>query len=329
MNVAVDASGGDFGPGPSIQGALLAAERFDAALTLIGQRPEIESHLRRLGADADSVTIEEVAADASQDEPPAAEALRRAPAAGCRLVKAGQADAFVSGSDTGAVFLMAVRNLGRIPGVQRPCIAAPLPTPDSYALLLDAGANPECQPEYLVEFALMGATYARLRMGVDRPRVFLLSNGREGGKGTELTRAAHVLLAAMDHINYQGYAEPYLLGAGPRVDVLVADGFSGNVLVKGMETASRMYAAALETAFRSSALSQLGYGLARPALEKVKRKASPQQYGGAVLLGVNGVVTIAHGANDAEATCSAIRQAMEAVEHDVVERLSRALNPAN
>lgn len=321
MRIAVDTWGGDLGPDAVTEGAWLAARRFGADLVLLGEPGRIRTRLAALGAQGDRIAIEACGTRGGLRD------TRGAPAIGTCLLKEGAVEAFVSADDTGAVLLAAIRNMGRIAGVQRPCIAAPLPTHERQVLLLDAGANPDCQPEHVADFALMGSIYARHRMQRDTPRVFLLCNGVENAKGNALTRATHVLLSAMDGIAYQGYAEPYRL-LQDDVDVLVTDGYTGNILVKGMETTSRMYALALQAAFRANWQGRLGYALAQANLDQVRRKANPHQYGGAVLLGLEGVVTVAHGNSNAEAMCNAIRQAMEAVEHNVVGQLAQALERA-
>lgn len=326
MHIAVDVQGGDFGPSATVTGAMLAGKRYGVRITLIGDPSAIEPFLSKDGDSRVSVEVlepEGITENATTDE----EMNRHILAQGLRLLKMKKVDAFVSAGDTGEVFLSAVRHTGRMSGVQRPCIAVLLPTANQSVLLLDAGANPDCQPEYMADFALMGSQYAEVCMGRSRPRVYLLSNGTESEKGTALTRAAHVLLNSLDFINYGGCTEPYKLAEEDQIDVLVTDGFNGNVLIKGMETASRMYADALRDAFSASWRSKLGYSLAHSALRSVSSKADPRQYGGAILLGINGIVVIAHGSDDAEAFCSAVRQARDAVNQNVVELVAQAMDP--
>lgn len=321
MRIAIDGQGGDVGPGAAVAGTLLARDRLDAEFVLLGDPDRLRPHL----SVSDSADLE-IQSEKPEEEDGDEASGRRLLARGLKMVRQGGADAFVSAADTGEVLLSAVRHLGRAPGVQRPCIAAHVPTPHGYALLLDAGANPECQPEHLVDFALMGAYYAAFRMKKERPSVYLLSNGEESGKGTPLIRAAHVLLGTLESIDYRGFAEPYELAVKDKVDVLITDGFSGNVLIKGMETASRMYAQALREAFSASWSGRLGYGLARSGLEKVRTKADPRQYGGALLLGLQGIVVVAHGSCDAEGFSNAVRQACEAARQDVAGQVARAMD---
>ncbi len=325
VHIAVDAQGGDFGSATAVAGAVQAATQHGVQITLIGDPVRVRPYLTRHAHARAAVAVVAPAHAAAAD----ADAVwsKRILAHGHRLLKQGEVDAFVSAGDTGEVFLSAVRHVGRAAGVQRPCIAVPLPTAKRSVVLLDAGANPDCQPEYLADFALMGAQYAAVCLGRSRPRIYLLSNGTENDKGTVLTRAAHVLLSALDSLDYRGYAEPYQLAADDDIDVLITDGFCGNVLIKAMETASRMYTDALQAAFATNWRSKLGYGLARSALQAVSVKADPRQYGGAILLGINGIVIVAHGSDDAEAFCSAVRQARDAVQQDVLGRVARALDP--
>ncbi len=325
VSVAVDTLGGDHAPGPIIEGALRAAEEYGLALTFLGVPERIEAVLKQQSVSRLAIGIEEAAEPGSAPGPRMG--LRNAttaPAVGARLLREGRVDALVSAGDTAVVLAAAILFAGRIDGVHRPCLAAPVPTPDKYVLLLDAGANPDCQPLNLVEFALLGFQYAQHCMGLDHPRVCVLSNGHEEGKGNELIRAVHAQLQAMPYLDYQGYAEPYDLLQGT-VDVLVTDGFSGNLLVKGMESASHLYTAALRQAFLASWRGRTGYWLARRDLERVRQRADPRQYGGAILLGVNGVVIVAHGNSNAASIQSVMRQAKEGVEQDIVGRMTQSL----
>ncbi len=325
VRVGVDTLGGDHGPEPIIHGALHAAEDFGLAVTLLGVPQRIEALLNPWNLSRLAVDIEEVTAPSSLSKTKMG--LRNAataPAIGAKLLRAGKVDALVSADDTALVLAAAILFVRRIHGVHRPCLAAPLPTPDRYVLLLDAGANPDCQPRHLVEFALLGAQYAQHGMGLPDPRICVLSNGREEGKGNDLIRAVHAQLKTMPQLTYHGYAEPYDLLQGT-VDVLVTDGFSGNLLVKGMESASRLYTAALRQAFQASWRGRTGYWLARRQLEQVRHRADPRQYGGAILLGVDGIVIVAHGNCNVQSMHSVMRQAKEGVERDIVGRMTQSL----
>ena len=322
MRVAVDTQGGDHAPAALVAGALLASERYRIGLTLLGHPDEIEAELARGRRPAGLDIV------AAGHRPDGASVLRdpgSAVAKGAQLVRAGAADALVSAADTAAVLAVSLRWIGRLAGARRPAIAAAVPTPDAYVLVLDVGANASCRPGHLVEFATMGRTFASTCMSVDRPRVGLLNIGHEEAKGNELVQSAHRSLTEHGFPGYVGFAEPYALASGD-VDVLVADGFSGNILVKSMETASSMFATGLRSAFAASWRSRLGYVLARSEVSAVRTKADPGQYGGAALLGINGVVIAAHGGADPEAVCSAVRQARDAHAGCMLERMARGLD---
>ena len=321
MRVAVDTQGGDHAPSALVAGALLASERYRIGLTLLGHPDEIEAELARGHRPAG---LDIVAADRRPDDASTLRAPGSAAAKGAQLVRAGAADALVSAADTAVVLAASLRWIGRLTGAHRPAIAAAVPTPDAYVLVLDVGANASCQPDHLVEFATMGRAFAATCMSVDRPRIGLLNIGHEESKGNELVQAAHRSLTERGFPGYVGFAEPYALASGD-VDVLVADGFSGNILVKSMETASSMFATGLRSAFAASWRSRLGYVLARSGVNAVRAKADPGQYGGAALLGINGVVIAAHSGADPEAVCSAVRQARDAHAGCMLERMARGL----
>ena len=321
MRVAVDTQGGDRAPSALVAGALQASERYRIDLTLLGDADAIEGELagRRRPAG-----LEIVATEPRPNSGSVLRSLGSAAARGAQLVRAGEADALVSAADTALVLAASLRWIGRLAGVHRPAIAAAVPTPDAYVLVLDVGANASCQPDHLVEFAMMGRAFATTCMSVVRPRIGLLNIGHEESKGNELVKVAHRMLTERELAGYRGFAEPYALASGD-VDVLVTDGFSGNILVKSMETASSMFATGLRTAFAMSWRSRLGYLLARPDVGAVRAKADPGKYGGAALLGVNGVVIVAHGGAGADGVCSAVRQARDAHAGCVLERMARGL----
>lgn len=321
MRVAVDTQGGDHAPAALVAGALLASERYRVGLTLLGHPDEIEAELAR-GHRPTELDI--VAAGHRPDDASALRDPRSAAAKGAQLVRSGAVDALVSAADTAAVLAASLRWIGRLAGARRPAIAAAVPTPDAYVLVLDVGANASCRPGHLVEFATMGRVFASTCMSMDQPRIGLLNIGHEEAKGNELVQAAHRLLTEHGFPGYVGFVEPYALASGD-VDVLVADGFSGNILVKSMETASSMFATGLRSAFAASWRSRLGYVLARSEVSAVRAKADPGQYGGAALLGINGVVIAAHSGADPEAVCSAVRQARDAHAGCMLERMAQGL----
>ena len=321
MRVAVDTQEGDNAPAALIAGALLASEQHNCEITLLGDPDVIMSEL---SGRQTPESLEIVAVDGTLGKPSSIRRPHSAVAKGAKLVSQGLSDALVSAADTGLVLATALKRMGRLPGVQRPAVAAGIPTPDAYVLALDVGANPNSQPDHLVGFAQMGSVYASACMSVRQPRIGLLNIGHEEEKGSDLIREAHQKLKATHLPGYLGFVEPYALLSGG-IDVLVTDGFSGNVLVKSLETASKMYETGLRTAFASKWQSRLGYLLARSDISAVSAKADPNRYGGAALLGVNGVVVVAHSGAGADAVCSAIRQANEAHSGNVLERMARGL----
>jgi glycerol-3-phosphate acyltransferase PlsX len=233
------------------------------------------------------------------------------------LLKRGEAQAFVTAGNTGAAATTAYFRLGMLPGIDRPALAGPYPTRAGICILLDLGANPDCKPENLLQFAIMGNLYAQRVRGVPRPRVGLLSNGEEAGKGNQLVRDTYPLLANAG-LNFIGNVEAKEL-VGGHADVLVTDGFSGNVLLKTSEAVARMLIEVMrEKITTASPLVKLGGALVRPALRSLRQMLDPSEEGAAPLLGVNGLVFIGHGSSNALAIKNAIRVASQAARADVV-----------
>jgi len=241
-----------------------------------------------------------------------------------RAVADGEADAFVSPGNTGAILAAGLVHLRRVPGVRRPAIAVPLPARRGPSVLLDAGANADCRAEHLLQFATMGAVFAEEILGVERPTVRLLSIGEEPEKGNQLTLEAHELLAGSD-LDFRGNAEgrDVLEGAA---DVLVTDGFTGNVALKAVEGTIRTLLDSLREEISASTTGTLGGLLIRPAARRLRKRLDPDTYGGAYLLGLRGLVVIAHGNSSAAAIANAIRLAARGVDHDVVGRLAARLS---
>ena len=249
---------------------------------------------------------------------------RNSMAVGVDLVKAGRADAFVTAGNTGAAMVTALLRLGRLRGVDRPALAPVFPTATGSCVVLDIGANPDCKPENLLQFALMGSVYAQLVRGVSSPRVGLVSNGEEEGKGNELVRNTSPLLRASG-LNYFGNVEGKEV-IGGAVDVAVTDGFVGNVMLKTSEAVAQLIVDKIKSSIRAAGpLAMLGGVLVRPALGGVKRLLDPSEYGAAILLGVNGLVLIGHGRSDALAIKNAIRLAKDASESGMLAALRLAI----
>jgi glycerol-3-phosphate acyltransferase PlsX len=239
------------------------------------------------------------------------------------LVRAGEASAAVSAGNSGAFMGLAMLALRPLPGVERPAIATLLPSPKGMRVALDVGANVECQPLHLVQFAVMGEVFAHQMLGIPRPRVGLLSNGEESSKGTDLTRTAHEMLTKMS-LNYIGYVEGRDIYMGD-VDVIVTDGFTGNVVLKASEGIAKAITEMLTTEIKAGIFSKIGYLFARGAFKRLKAKIDYREIGGAPLLGINGTGIICHGSSNATAICNAIRVAMEMSEKKVNLRMLELL----
>jgi phosphate acyltransferase len=315
IRIAVDAMGGDRGAAEIVAGALAA--RSDAVEPVLFGSVDLETH----GLEH-RVTSEVI----GQHEKPS-EVVRAKPesslVASVRAVAEGDADAVVSAGNTGAMLAAGLLELRRIPGVIRPAIAVPIPARDGPSVLLDAGANADARPEHLLQFATMGAVFAEEILGVAHPEVRLLSIGEEAEKGNQLTLEAHELLAGSE-LNFAGNTEgrDILRGAA---DVVVTDGFTGNVVLKTLEGTIRTILEGLRDEITSTAAGKLGGLLIRPASRRLRHRLDPDTYGGAYLLGLRGLAVIAHGNSSRTAVANAIRLAARGVEHDVVGRLGARL----
>jgi glycerol-3-phosphate acyltransferase PlsX len=244
-------------------------------------------------------------------------------AVGIDLVKNGQAQAFVTAGNTGGALATAYFRMGVIPGVERPALSALFPVKDGFCVVLDVGANPECRPEHILQFAVMGSAYASKVRGVANPRLGLLSNGEEAGKGNELVKDAYPLLEASG-LNFIGNVEGKELFNG-EADVVVTDGFTGNVLLKGSEAVAKLLIDILRQELTSSLRTKVGALLAKPAFTGVRRMLDPAEVGAAPLLGIDGLVFVGHGRSDARALLSAIRTARQAVQADLLNALQSAI----
>lgn len=314
--VALDAMGADKGPSEVVAGAILAARELAIPITLVGPATSILALLDKQGGKGLPIDVVDAPDVIEMGEHPV-QAVRRRPNAsmnvGVRLVKEGRASAFVSAGNTGAAMAAALFGLGRLPGVERPALATVFPTATGHCLILDVGANADCRPSYLQQFATMGERYARHVLDVAKPRVGLLSNGEEATKGNVLVQETHQLLKATD-LNFVGNVEGKDVSRGA-VDVVVCDGFTGNVLIKAAEGIGEFTFQLLrEEIGASGPIGMLGALLLRPALRRIKRRVDYQEYGGAPLLGVAGVVIVAHGRSGARAIRNAVRVAHRAAE---------------
>lgn len=327
MFIAVDAMGGDHAPGAVVEGALQAVEEYDIPILLVGDENSIRHELERLGKqESSSVIIRHATESVEMGESPIS-ALRGKPDSSLRvaiqLVKSGEARAVVSAGNSGAMLALSVTILGTLKGVDRPAIVTAIPALGGRTCLLDAGANTECKPLHFVQFAIMGDVYARLVRGIASPRVGVLSNGEEDSKGTDLTRLAHAMLQRA-HLNYIGYVEGRDLNNG-KADVIVTDGFTGNVALKSLEGFAHFLQGQLRTLFTSSWKSKLAYMMIRNAFTDLRLSLDPSEVGGAPLLGTDGLAIIAHGASSPKAVKNAIRVADESSRQDINRKIVEEL----
>jgi phosphate acyltransferase len=327
--IVVDAMGSDHYPFPDVEGAVAAAREYGVEIILVGDEPVVR---RALAAQhPGSLPIRTVHApemltmeDKGEELTLKARHGKSSMAVGIDLVKQGQADAFVTAGNTGAGMVTALFRLGRLRGVDRPALAGPFPTATGYCVVLDIGANPDCKPENLLQFAIMGSIYAEKVRGVLNPKVGIVSNGEEEGKGNELVKGATPLLKASG-LNFYGSVEGKEV-IGGMVDVAVTDGFVGNVMLKSDEAVAKLIVDKIRETIRNGNLpTKIGGWLVRPALGQIRKLLDPSEEGAAPLLGVNGLVFIAHGRSDGYAMKNAIRVAVNAAQSNVLEALKRGI----
>ncbi|HPC84590.1 MAG TPA: phosphate acyltransferase PlsX [Thermoanaerobaculaceae bacterium] len=317
--VALDAMGGDHAPAATVQGAVEAVALHGVRVLLVGRESVLRRELAQRGGPVRGIEIVDAPDVVAMDDAPTApvRAKRQSSlAVAAKLVRDGQAVAFVSAGNTGAAMVTAKLTLGAIEGIERPALAALLPGIDQQTLIVDAGANVDCKPQHLVQFGIMGHFYSHDVMGVARPRVGLLSIGEEEGKGNDLTREAYGLLAGTG-INFIGNVEGRDVYAGT-VDVVVCDGFVGNVVLKVSEGLGEMVFGLLKREARKSAFSAAGFLLAKGAFTGFKRRVDYAEVGGAPLLGVRGACLVGHGRSNPKAIRNALRVAHAYGSHTVV-----------
>jgi phosphate acyltransferase len=328
ITIAVDAMGGDHAPRPEVEGAVVAAREFGVRILLVGLAPELKRELAKhahRGLPIEIVPASEIIT--MHDSPSQAFRKKKDSSAhvAAKLVRGGLADGFISAGNTGAVMAVARFGLGTLPSVDRAALAAPFPTArGGTSVLVDVGANVDSKPAHLVQFAVMGEIYYRAIFGTRRPKVALLSIGEEEMKGNELTREAHIRLK-QSTLNFVGNVEGREIFGGA-VDVIVCDGFIGNVALKISEGVAQHIVGLLKDALQSTLSSQVGYVLSRKAYKTFRKKIDYSEYGGAPLLGVKGVTVIGHGSSNAHAIKNAIRVATELVRGGVNERIEQELS---
>jgi glycerol-3-phosphate acyltransferase PlsX len=326
MKIALDAMGGDFGPAVVVEGAVVAAREHGIASVLVGDKAAIEREILRLKAQDLPLSIRHATQVVGMAEAPS-QALRRKRDSSLRvaadLVKDGDCQALVSAGNTGAAMAIGMFVLGLLPGVERPAIATALPSLAGFTVLIDAGANVDPKPRHLFQFAVMGHVYSRDIIGKDNPRVGLLSVGEEEGKGNELVKDTFESLRGSS-LNFVGNIEGRDIYNG-RCDVVVTDGFTGNVCLKVSESLAEMLTSMIREELTRDVLSKAGAVLAQRAFARMKRRVDYTEMGGAPLLGINGASIICHGASPVKAIKNALRVATEWVRNNVNDHIKTAL----
>lgn len=324
VRIAIDAMGGDNAPGEIVAGALRAVEELGVKVLLVGSPEDIE---RTLPSSVKSEQVEIVPAEGAiaMDEEPLS-GIRRKPKASINvamsLVKKGEADAVISAGHSGAAMAAALLRLGRLPGIDRPAIGAVFPTmvASKQVLVLDVGANVDCRPKYLEQFAVLGSAYSQYVLGVAEPKVGLLNIGEEDCKGNDVAIRAHQMISENPYITFAGNAEGRDVLSGD-FDVIVCDGFVGNVLLKFAEAVGDIMLQIIREELPQGLRGQLGCSILKPNLKRIKQRVDSAEHGGGLLLGVNGICVIGHGSSQAPSIFGAIRLAKEAVDNQVLQRI--------
>lgn len=349
--IAIDAMGGDYAPREIVAGAVWAASEYNVAIELVGKQDRIEYELDRIKREGISTTAggfreTKIRVDLNKLDikiTPATEVIEMGEAPGQALrkkkkssivlavdaVATGSSDAIVAAGSTGAAMAASLFGLGRLPGIDRPAIAVTLPTMKKPVVLIDAGANSSCTPEMLFQFAVMGATFSKNVIGVEEPKIAVLNIGEEAGKGNELVQAAYKILEEnQDKLHFIGNIEGREIFSGA-CNVVVCDGFVGNVALKITEGTSSMLFRMLKHEFKSDPLARIAGLIAKPFMKRIYTKINYEEFGGALLLGVKGITVISHGSSKAYAVKNAVRVAKEAVETGINKKIAEFLDGNN
>ncbi len=330
MRIVLDAMGSDDCPEPEVLAAIQAVQEFNEEIILVGPEEELKKRLAAAGSTTPLIRVVDAPETITMEDKGLKLALKAkrkgsktSMAVGIDLVQSGEADAFVTAGNTGGALATAFYRLGTIPGVERPALTALFPVKTGHCVVLDIGANPECKAEHLLQFAVMGSVYASKVRGITNPKVGLLSNGEEAGKGNQLVKEAYLHLEASG-LNFTGNVEGKELFAG-EVDVAVTDGFTGNILLKSSEAVAKLITDVLKEELMGSLWTKIGGLLAKPAFGAVKHMMDPGEVGAAPLLGIDGLVFVGHGRSDARAVLSAVRTVRQAVAADLLHALRTAI----
>ncbi|MCL4396558.1 MAG: phosphate acyltransferase PlsX [Chloroflexi bacterium] len=325
MKIALDAMGSDDRPAPDVQGAVMAAREFGITVALVGDRKRIEAELAKSDTRGLDLPIVHTSTEIGMTEHVEAVKAKRDASmnVAVRMVKQREADAFVTAGNSGAAMATALFTLGRLKGIERPALGTIYPTATGFCFLLDIGVNTEVRPEYLYQFAVMGSAYAQKVMGIANPRVALLSNGEEEGKGPLVVRDAYQLIKS-SHLNFVGNAEGKDVPNGI-ADVVVSDGYAGNVVIKLSEGLASVLVGFIKSEIKKRPIAMLGAALAKPAFDALRSRLDYAEIGGGILLGVDGVTIIGHGRSNPKAIKNAIRVAKRAVEGGMLDAIRSGL----
>jgi len=329
MKIALDAMGSDYAPAPEVEGALIAAEKYGTEIILVGREEVIRPKLAELGGESNpKISIVHCDEVIGMNDSPAMALKQKKNSSICvgtELVSQKMAEGFVSAGNTGAVMAASLFKIGRLPGISRPAIAAMIPTLQQPCVLLDVGANVDCRPTHLVHFAVMGKVYYENILGKQNPTVGLLSIGEEKEKGNDLTSKTYELLEKMP-LNFVGNVEGCDIPKG-KVDVVVCDGFVGNVVLKFGEGLAKMILRSLMVEMGPILSNGNDYSAIQSAFERFQKKVDYSEYGGTQLLGINGTSIVCHGRSNAKAIANAIRSCNEFIEHNVNQRIADEIKP--
>ncbi|HSM23332.1 MAG TPA: phosphate acyltransferase PlsX [Anaerolineaceae bacterium] len=325
MSIIVDAMGSDNYPIPEIEGAIMASEQLDIKIKLVGKSDLIKRHLPP-NFNFEKIEIID-APDVLEMTDKPVEGSRKKPnnsmAIGLKLIKDGAGDAFVTAGNTGGALFNAISILKRIQGVQRPALTAIFPTKKGKCVVLDIGANADCRPDFFVQFGMMGSIFSEKVLGVAEPRVAMLSNGEEEGKGNQLIKESKELMKNSS-FNFIGNVEPKEVFAG-ETDVVVCDGFTGNVFLKTSEAIGRLMTDIIREDIKAGVFTSIGGLLVKPAFKRIRKMMDPSEVGAARLLGVNGLVFIGHGRSNATAILNGIKAANNDVKSNLIQEIQNAI----
>ncbi len=327
MRIAVDAMGGDFGPPVTVPGSLMAAQELGIVPYLVGKKTEIEREIKRFPSKGIKYEIVEAEETITMEDSPISAVKKKKSSirVGIELHKNGICSGFISAGNSGAVLAISIHLLGKIKGIERPAIMTRFPrVGGGYTALLDMGGNVDCKPRHLLDFAVMGSIYVRNALGIPDPKVGLLSNGEEKGKGNRLTKEAYSLFESYPSLNFIGYVEGRDIFFGD-VDVVICDGFVGNIVLKVTEGVAEAIYTFMKEEISKSSLSKLGILLARPSIKRFLKKVDYAEYGGAPLLGVDGVCFISHGRSSPRAIRNGIAELVDFCGNGIIDLIKSSI----